>query len=132
MGDFNGKAGNNKEESTVGPFGLEIRNENGARVVNYWKRYHLFITNTWYQQKRSSQYRWISSDKQTKNQIDYVLVDKRFRNGIQNSNSMPGADCESVTLIMHLNVPVVYYCMFECGVNTSNCLVKMLCYCYFV
>src|SRR3989442_4194348 len=30
-----------------------------------------------------------------KNQIDYVLIDKRFRNGIQNSKSMPGADCES-------------------------------------
>ena len=30
-----------------------------------------------------------------KNQIDYVLVDKRFRNGIQNSKSMPGADYES-------------------------------------
>src|SRR5206468_2940859 len=30
-----------------------------------------------------------------KNQIDYVLVDKMFRNGIKNSKSMPGADCES-------------------------------------
>jgi len=30
-----------------------------------------------------------------KNQIDYVLVDKRFRNSIQNSKSMPGADCGS-------------------------------------
>jgi hypothetical protein len=30
-----------------------------------------------------------------RNQIDYVLVDKRFRNGIQNSKSMPGADCQS-------------------------------------
>ena len=27
--------------------------------------------------------------------IDYVLIDEIFRNGIQNSKSMPGADCES-------------------------------------
>src|SRR5206468_3172522 len=32
---------------------------------------------------------------ETKNQIDYVLVGKRFRNGVKNSKSMPGADCES-------------------------------------
>ena len=30
-----------------------------------------------------------------KNQIDYVLVDKRFRTGIQNSKSRTGADCAS-------------------------------------
>ena len=38
---------------------------------------------------------WIWPDKVTKNQIDFVLVGKRFRNGIQNSKSMPEADCES-------------------------------------
>src|SRR5437867_1794879 len=27
--------------------------------------------------------------------LDFVLVDKRFRNGIQKSKSMPGADCDS-------------------------------------
>src|SRR5437867_5494448 len=48
-----------------------------------------------FQQRKSAQHTWISSDKVTKNQIDFVLVDKRFRNGIQNSKSMPGADCDS-------------------------------------
>ena len=95
MGDFNEKVGNNKEEDTVGPFGLGIRNEKEERIVNFGKKHNLFITNTWYQQKTAAQHTWISSDKQTKNQIDYVLVDKRFKNGIQNSKSMPGADCES-------------------------------------
>src|SRR2546425_7933159 len=64
-------------------------------VVNFSKRHNLFVTNTWFQQKRSAQHTWISPDKKTKNQIDYVLIDKRFRNGIQNSKSIPGADCES-------------------------------------
>ena len=72
-----------------------MRNDNGERVVNFSKRHNLFVTNTWFQQKRSAQHTWISPDKETKNQIDYVLIDKRFRNGIQNSKSMPEADCES-------------------------------------
>src|SRR3989441_4078501 len=64
-------------------------------VVNFSKRHNFFVTNTWFQQKRSAQHTWISPDKEIKNQIDYVLIDIRFRNGIQNSKSMPGADCES-------------------------------------
>src|SRR6184192_1941150 len=95
MGDFNGKVGENREEDTIGPFGVGVRNDNGERVVNFCKRHNLFATNTWFQQRKSAQHTWISPDKVTKNQIDFVLVDKRFRNGILNSKSMPGADCDS-------------------------------------
>jgi len=95
MGDFNGKVGNNKEEDVIGPFGVGIMNDNGERVVDFCKRHNLFITNTWFQQKKSAQHTWISPDGKTKNQIDFVMVDKRYRNGVLNSKSMPGADCES-------------------------------------
>jgi exonuclease III len=97
MGDFNGKVRNSKEEDTVGLFGLGVRKDNGERVVNFSKRHKLFITNTWYQQRRSAQYAWKSEhenvEDQIRNHIDYVLVDKRLRNGMQNIKSMPGADC---------------------------------------
>ena len=63
--------------------------------MNFCKRHNLFITNTWFQQKSTAQHTWTAPNGETKNQIDYVLVDKRFRNGVQNSKSMPGADCES-------------------------------------
>ena len=46
MGDFNGKVGDNKEEDTVGTFGLGIRNDNGERAVEFCKRHNLFATNT--------------------------------------------------------------------------------------
>ena len=65
-------------------------------MVEFCKRHNLFATNTWFQQKRSAHWTWKSPDKinPTKNQIDYVLVDKRFRNGTQNSKSTPGANCD--------------------------------------
>ena len=57
---------------------------------------HTYIhTNTWFQQKKTAQHTWTSPGGKTKNQIDYILCDKRFRNGIRNSKSMPGADCGS-------------------------------------
>src|SRR6478735_3722092 len=95
MGDFNGKVGKNKEEDTVGPFGVGVRNENGQYLVDFCKRHNLHVTNTWFQQKQSAQHTWTSPDGNTKNQIDYILSEKRFRNGVQNSKSMPGADCGS-------------------------------------
>ena len=83
MGDFNGKVGNSKED-IVGPFGVGIRNENGEHVVDFCRRHRLFITNTWYQQRKSAQHTWTSPDGRTKNQIDFIMIDNRFRNGIRN------------------------------------------------
>ena len=94
MGDFNGKVGKNKED-TIGPFGMGLKNENGQYIIELCKKHNLFATNTWFQQKQSAQHTWKSPDGKIKNQIDYILVDKRFRNGIRNSKSMPGADCGS-------------------------------------
>jgi len=53
--------------------------------------------NTWFQAKANALHMWTSPDGQTKNQIDYryVLVDKRYRNAIQNCKAKPGADCGS-------------------------------------
>ena len=57
--------------------------------------HNLFAINTWFEQKISARHSWVSPDGMTKNQIDYILIDKRFRNGIKNSKAMPGADCGS-------------------------------------
>src|SRR5437867_11915824 len=84
-----------KEADTVGPFGLGARSENGQCIVELCMSHNLFVTNTWFQQKRSAQHSWVSPDDKTKNQIDYILSDKRFRNGVRNSKAMPGADCGS-------------------------------------
>jgi len=66
MGDFNGKVGRNKEEDTVGPYGVGIRNENGQHIVELCKRHNLYVTNTWFQQKPSAQHTWTSPDGKTK------------------------------------------------------------------
>ena len=40
-------------------------------------------------------YTWVSLDMNTRNQIDCILIGRRFRNGIKSSKSYPGADCGS-------------------------------------
>ena len=95
MGDLNGKVGEAKEEDIVGPFGLGQRNENGQSIVECCRRHNLMVANTWFETKKSTRHTWTSPDGATKNQIDFILVDKRFRNGVKNSKVRTSADCGS-------------------------------------
>jgi len=106
MGNFNGKVGDIKEDNIVGPFGLGQRNDNGQSVIDYCRKSNLMIANTWFQTKESNRYTWTAPDKKTRNQIDYILIDNRYRNGVKNSKARPGADCDSDhnLVIAHLEV----------------------------
>ena len=94
-GDFNAKVGNEREEGIIGPFGLGNRNENGDLLVDFCREFKMVVTNTWFEQKESDRHTWISPDGRTKNQIDYVLINHRYRNSITDSKSRPEADCGS-------------------------------------
>ena len=95
MGDLNGKVGDIKEEDIVGPYGLGKRNENGQHIIDYCRRHNLMIANTWFQTRMNARHTWTAPDGKTKNQIDYIMIDKRYRNGITNCKTRPGADCGS-------------------------------------
>ena len=95
MGDFNSKVGKEREENIVGPYGLGERNENGDLIVDFCREFGLVVTNTWNEQRVEERHTWISPDGRTRNQIDYILIDKRYRNSVTNSKSRPEADCGS-------------------------------------
>ena len=95
MGDFNAKVGKEKIENIVGPFGLGEINSRGERLVEWCKEHNLFISNTWFQNHPRRRWTWSSPGDRTRNQIDYILIQHRFRNAVKSSKSMPGADCDS-------------------------------------
>ena len=53
------------------------------------------ITNTWLLNHKRRKYTWVSPNSNTHNQIDYIMINKRFRNVVKQSNSYPGADINS-------------------------------------
>ncbi|XP_063594349.1 uncharacterized protein LOC134771333 [Penaeus indicus] len=95
MGDFNAKGGNERVDSIVGPHGLGSRNERGEMLVEWAQTNNMMIGNTWFKQPPRRLWTWLSPDDHTLNQIDYILVNKRFRNSPLASETLPGADCYS-------------------------------------
>ncbi|XP_062910199.1 craniofacial development protein 2-like [Mobula hypostoma] len=93
LGDFNAKVGSVREVLTVGPFGLGERNNHRERLVEFAKTNKLMIANTGYSLPKWRLYMWTSPDGSVKNQIDYILVPNRFRNGVKQVKTYPRADC---------------------------------------
>lgn len=99
MGDFNAKIGKGRTSEYVGPFGLGERNDRGDNLELFAETHQLVVMNTWFRQPPRRLYTWTSpkhrSDRIIRNQIDYILINKRFRNGCISVKTYPGADIQS-------------------------------------
>jgi len=95
MGDFNAKVGSERDGKVVGSFGLGERNDRGDKLVDWCASKGLFISNTWFETHPRRRYTWTSPGDRTRNQIDYIIINQRFRNAVKNSRAFPGADVNS-------------------------------------
>ena len=95
MGDFNAKVGDERVDDVVGPYGLGTQNERGSKLIEWCQMNEFIITNTWFENHPRRQWTWKSPGDRTRNKIDYILIQKRFRNAVKISKSLPGADCDS-------------------------------------
>ena len=108
MGDLNAKIGKGKVDDIVGEYGLGERNERGDRLLQFCQENNMIITNTFYQHPNRNLYTWKSPGDRHRNQIDYIMIRKRFRNNIKNVKTYPGADmggnCDHVLLVAKINI----------------------------
>ena len=87
MGDFNAKVGD--------LMALANRNERGEKIIEWAKSHGMIIGNTWFEQHPRRLWTWKSPGDNTRNQIDYILINSRFRNALLVAKTFPGADCGS-------------------------------------
>ncbi|GFN93367.1 craniofacial development protein 2-like protein [Plakobranchus ocellatus] len=95
MGDFNAKVGTEKVDDIVGKHGLGIRNERGEKSIEWCQTNNIIVGNTWFQQPPRRKWTWKSPGDETRNQIDYMMISKRYRIALLLAKTYPSADCYS-------------------------------------
>lgn len=95
LGDFNAKVGAGARTDVMGCFGLGNRNERGDRLLLFCQENQMLLTNTIFKQPKRRLYTWISpqdkTDKIVRNQIDYIMINLRYRNAVRSVKTYPGA-----------------------------------------
>ena len=85
QGDWNAKVGEDAQEDwgeVCGPFCNTETNGRGLKLLDFATYNNLVLANTLGNLKPSRRWTWHSPDGTHHNQIDYILVKKRFRSGI--------------------------------------------------
>ena len=92
---MNAKVGKERTTDITGQYGLGTRNQHGERLLDFFEQKELIITTTYFKQHPRKLYTWKSSDGDTRNQIDCILINKRFRNCVKQAKTYPGSDINS-------------------------------------
>ncbi|XP_050672769.1 uncharacterized protein LOC126970719 [Leptidea sinapis] len=79
IGDFNAKIGISPVQigSVIGRYGSGASNERGEKLKQFAIDQELTILNTMYKKKENHRWTWLSPDGYTKNEIDYILSNKK-------------------------------------------------------
>jgi hypothetical protein len=86
LGNFNAKLGRKDTfKSTIGSESLrQVNNDNGVRVVNFATSKDLVVTSMMFSHQNIHKCNWTSPDGKTHNQIDHILIDRRWHSSILN------------------------------------------------
>lgn len=101
QGDWNAQIGSDAYgdwSEVTGKFaGRASTNERGFRLLEFAKMHNLVVSNTRYRHKMSRRITWTSPDGLTRNQIDYIMIDRKCATSINGNRtrSFPGADIGS-------------------------------------
>jgi hypothetical protein len=81
---------------TIGSESLfEDSNENGVRVVTFATLEDLAVKNTTFPHRNFHKFTWNSPDGKTHNQIDHLVIDRRWHSSILKVRSFRGVDCDT-------------------------------------
>ncbi|XP_045477031.1 craniofacial development protein 2-like [Harmonia axyridis] len=96
MGDWNAKVGETLNDDnlreTVGEYGLGERNARGERLIQFSVDNEFTITNTNFKKHPRRLSTWTSPGARYKNQIDYILVRKRWKTSVKDVETRTSAE----------------------------------------
>uniref|UniRef100_A0A8D8Q0R7 Craniofacial development protein 2 n=1 Tax=Cacopsylla melanoneura TaxID=428564 RepID=A0A8D8Q0R7_9HEMI len=97
LGDMNAKLGHeHMYRPALGNYSLHAcSNDNGVRLLEFALSKNMLVKSTMFPHRRIHKGTWISPDGRTINQIDHVLVDKRWQSNILDVRTYRDADVDS-------------------------------------
>jgi len=94
LGDLNGRTGKDKSE-VIGPYGEEIQNDNGDRIIDMCYQTNLRVMNGWFEHKDIHKFTWTQPTRNLKSIIDYLIVKQQTKLKIRDVRAMRGPECGS-------------------------------------
>jgi hypothetical protein len=83
-------------KQTIGNESLyQDTNDNGVRIVNFATSKNLVVKSTIFPHQNIRKYTCAYPDGQTHNQIDHMLIDRRWNSSMLDVRSFRGADCDT-------------------------------------
>jgi len=97
LGDFNVKVEREYVfEPTIGQKSLhQDSNDNRVRLVNFATSKNLVVDSTMFPHRNIHKHTWTSPDGKTHNQIDHVLIDRRWQSSVMDVRSFGRVDCDT-------------------------------------
>ena len=114
QGDWNAKVGRDALDdwgNHCGPSCNPTTNDRKLRLLEFASYNNLTLANMLGEHKASRRWTWHSPNGRHHNQIDYILVQNRFRNGINKAKtrSFPGADVGSDHDLVIMNFKMIFH-----------------------
>jgi len=97
LGDFNAKVGkDNIFKPAIGNERVhQDSNDNGVGIVNFDTSKNVVVKSTMFPHRNIHKYTWNCPDWKTHNQVDHILIDKRWHSGVLDVRSFREADCDT-------------------------------------
>ena len=94
LGDFNGKVGReNIFKPTIGQESLhQDSDDNAVRLLKFATSKNLVVKSTMFPHRNIHKYTWTSPDCKTHNQINHVLIGRRWHSSVLDARSFRGAE----------------------------------------
>ena len=101
-GDFNAHLGRDNFKYAF----HEKTNSNGSLLLEHATESDLHITNTLFKKKKSRQWTFISDMNGAKSQIDYILVNKKWKNSVHNTEAYNSFSKRHILLLVVWEVTI--------------------------
>ena len=105
--------GKGRSGDVVGDHGLGERNERGDRLVQFCQEQEMWIANTHFQKPERKLYTWRSPGDVYRNQIDFLLINKRFKNCVSNQRQMVTRVHVFSFQILKSNIELFFICLLS-------------------